>query len=66
MGVNETAKWLSGCRLFQPTRTCTVMLGLNPVFALGGHPSDVQPVDADTVAHHRIGRIFRKRCQSTF
>jgi hypothetical protein len=34
--------------------------------AFGGHPSDVQPVDADTVAHNRIGRIFRESCQSTF
>ena len=33
MGVNETAKWLSGRRLFQPIRACTMMLDLNPVFA---------------------------------
>jgi hypothetical protein len=32
-GVNETAKWLSGRRLFQPIRACTMMLDLSPVFA---------------------------------
>jgi hypothetical protein len=41
-------------------------LTLNPVFAFGGHPSDVQPVRADTVAHDRIGGIFRERRQGTF
>src|SRR6266851_7247889 len=34
MRVNETAKWLCGRRLFQPIWACTVMLNLNPVFAL--------------------------------
>jgi hypothetical protein len=66
MRVNEMAKWLCSRRLFQPTWPCTMVLNLNPVFAFGGHPSDVQPVDADTVAHNRIGRIFRESCRSTF
>src|SRR6478609_9040596 len=30
MGVDETAKWLRGRRLFEPIRACTVMLALNP------------------------------------
>ena len=64
--INETAKWLRSRRLFQPIWACTMMLTLNPIFAFGGHPSDVQSVDADTVAHDRIGGIFRERCQSTF
>ena len=64
--VDETTEWLCSRRFFQPIRACTMMLNLNPVFALGGHPPDVQPVDADTVAHHCIGRIFREGCQSTF
>src|SRR6202795_2739111 len=52
------------CRgLFQPIWACTMMLNLNPVFTFGGHPSDVQPVDADTVTNNRIGRIFSKLCQ---
>src|SRR5450755_3939941 len=66
MRINETAKWLCRRRLFQPIWAYTMILNLNPVFAFGGHPSDVEPVDADTVAHNRIGRIFCKSCQSTF